>query len=153
VYPPVLLHVLARSGWKIAIRYKEHTRYIKYNNSQSAYANHILQNNHEYRPIEQSMELLQKENKGKKMNRWESYYIQYFTYHNNIIEEQTYTKRNPLFQLVYSIQTPQHIPDSQPTSRWIDTEQAGNSYNNQQVHKQNNILDITHLHTIYKLNI
>ena len=51
-------------------------------------------------PIEQSMELLQKENKGKKMNTWESYYIQYFTYHNNIIEEQTYANSNPLFQLV-----------------------------------------------------
>jgi hypothetical protein len=47
------------------------------------------------------MELLQKENKYKKMNTWESYYIQYFTYHNNIIEEQTCAKRNPL---VYSIQ-------------------------------------------------
>jgi hypothetical protein len=41
-----------------------------------------------------------------------------------------------------------------PTSRWIDAEQTGNSYNNQQVRKQNNIiLNTTHLHTIYKLNI
>jgi hypothetical protein len=39
------------------------------------------------------------------------------------------------------------------TSGWIDTEQVGNSYNNQQVRKQNNILDTTHLHTIYKPNI
>jgi organic radical activating enzyme len=105
---------IGQSGRKIAIRYKKHIRYIKYNNSQSAYANHILQNNHEYGPIEQSMELLWKENKGKKMNTWENYYIQYFTYHNNIIEEQTCAKRNPLFQLVYSIQSLHHIPDSQP---------------------------------------
>ena len=34
-------------------RYKEHTRYIKNNNPQSAYALHIL--NHEYSPIEKTM--------------------------------------------------------------------------------------------------
>jgi hypothetical protein len=61
---------------KIAISYKEHIRCIKYTNSKSAYANHILQNNHEYGPIEQSMELLKKENKGRKMNTWENYCIQ-----------------------------------------------------------------------------
>jgi hypothetical protein len=60
------------------------------------------------------MELLKKENKGRKMNTWESYYIQHFTYHNNIIEEETCAKRNPLFHLVYSTQVPQHTPDPQP---------------------------------------
>jgi hypothetical protein len=45
---------------------------------------------------------------------FQSYYIQHFTYHNNIIEEQTCAKRNPLFQLVYSTQAPQHTPDPQP---------------------------------------
>jgi hypothetical protein len=58
------------------------------------------------------MELLKKENKGRKMNTWENYYIQQFTYHNNIIEEQACARRNPLFQLTYSIQTPQHTTGS-----------------------------------------
>jgi len=38
-------------------RYKEHTRYIKNNNPQSAYALHFLNNQHEYGPIEQIMTL------------------------------------------------------------------------------------------------
>ena len=105
---------IGQSGRKVGIRYKEHIRYIKYNNSQSAYAYHILQNNHEYGPIEQIMELLQKENKGKEKNAWENYYIQYFTYHNSIIEEQARAKLNPLFQLAHTIQPPHHTPDSQP---------------------------------------
>jgi hypothetical protein len=79
-----------------------------------ACANHILQNNHEYGPIQQTMEVLQKENKGKKMNTWENYYIQHFIHHNSIIEEQTYAKLNPLFQLAHSIQSPHHTPGSQP---------------------------------------
>ena len=35
-------------------RYKEHIRYIKNNNPQSAYALHILNNQHEYGPIEKT---------------------------------------------------------------------------------------------------
>ena len=93
----------------IGIRYKEHIRYIKYN-----YANHILQNNHEYGPIKQTMEILQKENKGKKMNALENYYIQYFIYHNSIIEEQAGAKLNPLFQLSHSTQSPHRTPGLQP---------------------------------------
>jgi hypothetical protein len=89
-----------------------HNKYVT--NQQSAYANHIMQNNHEYGPTEQTMELLQKENKGKKMNTWENYYIQYFTYHNSIIEEHACAKLNPLFQLAHSIQSLHHTPGLQP---------------------------------------
>ena len=39
-------------------QYKEHTCYIKSNNPQSAYAVHILNNQHEYGPIEKTMTLL-----------------------------------------------------------------------------------------------
>ena len=39
-------------------RYKEHARYIKNNNQQSAYALHILNNKHEYGPMEKTMTLL-----------------------------------------------------------------------------------------------
>jgi hypothetical protein len=60
------------------------------------------------------MEFLQKENKGKKMDTWENYYIQYFTYHNSIIGEQACAKLNPLFQLARSIQSPHHTPGLQP---------------------------------------
>jgi len=37
---------------------KEHTRYIKNNDPQSAYALHILHNRHEYGPIDKTMTLL-----------------------------------------------------------------------------------------------
>jgi hypothetical protein len=35
---------VGQSGRKIVTRYKEHVRYTKHNNPQSAYASHILQN-------------------------------------------------------------------------------------------------------------
>ena len=39
-------------------RYQEHIRYIRHNNPQSAYAQHILNNKHEYGPIDNTMSLL-----------------------------------------------------------------------------------------------
>jgi hypothetical protein len=62
--------------------------------------------------MEQNMELLKKENKGKKMNIWEDYYIQYFTHQNEIKEEQIYAKHNPLFQLAYSTHATRHTADT-----------------------------------------
>jgi hypothetical protein len=87
---------------KIETRYKEHIRYIRHNNSRSAYASHILQNTHEYGPLQTTMDLLQKEKNGIRMNTLENYYIQHFTHHNNIIDEQSCVRHNPLFQLAYS---------------------------------------------------
>jgi hypothetical protein len=37
---------------KLEIRYKEHIRYVKNNNGQSAYATYMLNNLHNYGPIE-----------------------------------------------------------------------------------------------------
>jgi hypothetical protein len=40
--------VCRANGKKIKFSYKEHIRYIRSNNSTSAYATHILDNRHEY---------------------------------------------------------------------------------------------------------
>jgi len=39
---------VGQSGRTMGIRFKEHIRYIRSNNSTSAYATHILENRHEY---------------------------------------------------------------------------------------------------------
>jgi hypothetical protein len=49
-----------------------------------------------------TMELLQKERKGIRMNTLESYYIQHFRHHSNIIDEQSCARHNPLLQIAYS---------------------------------------------------
>jgi hypothetical protein len=93
---------IGQTGRTLNTRYKEHIRYIKNNNGQSAYATHILNNLHSFGPIDTTMTLIHKTYKGKRMNTLENYYIQYFHYHNRLIQEQTITKPNPLFQLVYN---------------------------------------------------
>ena len=60
------LSYIGQSGSILNLRYNEYVRYIKSNNSQSAYANHILSNIHEYGPIEITM--TQSTRKGKCQN-------------------------------------------------------------------------------------
>ena len=63
---------VGQSGRSIDTRYKEHIRYIRTNNPQSAYATHILQNRHEYGPKNETLQLLKACNKGTQMNCWET---------------------------------------------------------------------------------
>ena len=44
-------------------RYQKHVRYIRHNEPQSAYAQHTLNNKHEYGPIDNTMTLLKHINK------------------------------------------------------------------------------------------
>jgi hypothetical protein len=49
---------VGQSGRAIKVRYKEHIRYIRTNNSTSAYATHILQNRNEYGTSDDTLQLL-----------------------------------------------------------------------------------------------
>ena len=49
---------VSQTSHSLKLRYKEHEHYIKHNNLQSAYALHILNNKHEYGPIDKTMTLL-----------------------------------------------------------------------------------------------
>ena len=54
---------------------KEHMRYIRTNNPQSAYALHILQNIHDYVPTVDTLQLPKACSKGTHVNCWETLYI------------------------------------------------------------------------------
>jgi hypothetical protein len=56
-------------------RYKEHIREIKTNGQKSKFAQHILDTTHNYDTIEQTMEILHLEKKGKMLSALESYHI------------------------------------------------------------------------------
>ena len=86
---------VGQSGRSIAIRRKEHTRYIRTNNRISAHALHILNNRHEYGTAEETLELLTPCNKGTRMNCCEVLYRQTFHQRNILIEEQQVNGINP----------------------------------------------------------
>jgi hypothetical protein len=90
---------IGQSGRAINVRHKEHIRYIRSNNSTSAYAAHILQNRHVYVTAANTLQLLKACQKGTRMNCWEELYIQTFHQQKVLNTEQQVSNTNPLFEL------------------------------------------------------
>ena len=86
----------------VNIRFQEHMRYIK-NNPQSAYALHILQNQHAYGQMKSIMTLLKPLNNPNMLIPYE-YYIQTLNREGKLIPEQSPGEINPLFQMVHNPQ-------------------------------------------------
>jgi hypothetical protein len=80
-------------------RYKEHTRYINNNDPKSAYAQHILDNQHEFGPAHKTIELIQACNKRNETLHWENLYIRKYSTEGKLISEQTPHEYNILISL------------------------------------------------------
>jgi hypothetical protein len=118
-------------------RYQEHIRYIRNNKPQSAFAQHILNNQHEYGTIEEIMKLLKPINHTSMLIPYELFFIQSHHQHGQLISEQNPGKLNPHLQLgLDTIQT--HvttwsiitgtIPKPVPTQTWLRPVTTCNMY-------------------------
>jgi len=89
---------------------------MRTNDPQSAYAQHILKNQHEYGPITNTMTLLKSEQKTSMLIPYEQLYT--LTYHHNgqLITEQNTGEPNPLLQLVIDT-----LPTSTTMKKHIST--------------------------------
>jgi len=96
-------------------RYQEHIRYIKNNDTRSAYALHILNNRHEYGNINDTMTLLKRINTPALLLPYEQMYMQSLYYNNKLVPEQHPDEHNPMFELLQR----KHLT-SQPTLQLIN---------------------------------
>jgi len=76
-------------------RYKEHALYIKNNNLQSANALHILNNQHQYGPMEKTMTLLKPVKNTSLLTQYEQFFIQAFHKSGMLVSEQNPGSRWP----------------------------------------------------------
>ena len=76
-------------------RYKEHTRYIKYNDPQSAYALHILNNRYEYGTLTDTMKLVQHITNPTMLLPYEQFFIHSYRLHKHLTPEQNINDINP----------------------------------------------------------
>jgi len=90
---------IGQTSRELKQRYQEHTRYIRNNNPQSAFALHILDNKHEYGTIEETMELVKPIKNKRQLIPFEQFYIQKDHQENKLITEQQPGEHNPLIQL------------------------------------------------------
>jgi len=103
------LSYVGQTSRSLSIRFQEHIRYIRYNNPQSAYALHILQNQHEYGQMDSTMTLLKPLNDPSVLLPYEQYYIQSLHQVGKLIPEQSPGETNHLFQTVINPQPPHSI--------------------------------------------
>jgi hypothetical protein len=90
---------VGQSGREIKTRIKEHISYIRTNKPTSAFAQHILDRNHDYGNITDNVQILKRCQKGKLMNCWEALYIQKLKQEANLINEQVTQTSNPLYNI------------------------------------------------------
>ena len=90
---------IGQTSRNLNYRYREHISYIRNNDPQSAYAQHILQNLHEYGSITDTMSLLKPIHKTSMLIPYKQLYIQTFHHNGNLVTEQGTCEQNPLFQL------------------------------------------------------
>ena len=94
------LQYIGQTGRNLKTRFSEHCRYIKTNDPKSAYALHVLNNRHEYGPIETTMSLIRSCRKGSHMNTLENFYIQDYYQKDILIPEQQLGEHCILFNIV-----------------------------------------------------
>jgi hypothetical protein len=65
------------------------------------YANHILQNAHEFGPMQNTVTLIHQASKGCLMDIFERFFIHKYNYEHKLIQEQIPGENNALFTLLY----------------------------------------------------
>jgi len=100
------LSYVSQTSLSLNIHFQEHIRYIRYNNPQSPYALHILQNQHKYGQMNSTMTLLKPLNNPNLLLPYEQYYIQSFHHEGKLILEQSPGETNSLFQMAIN----PHLP-------------------------------------------
>jgi hypothetical protein len=80
-------------------RYQEHIRYIRNNDPQSAFAQHVLNNQHEYDTIDEVIKLLKPIKQTPMLIPYELFFIQSHHKHGQLISEKNPSELNPLVQL------------------------------------------------------
>ena len=81
---------VGQTGCSFALMFKEHKNAFKTNSHMSNYAKHTLEQSHSFGPIQDTMQILQYENKGNHLNTIEKFYIYTeFTENNHLNDEHT----------------------------------------------------------------
>ena len=100
------LSYVGQTSRNLKIRFQEHIRYIRSNNLHSAFAQHILQNQHEYGQMNSIMTLLKPLSSPSMLIPYEQYSIQTLHQEGKLIPQQYPGEPNLLFQTAINPQPP-----------------------------------------------
>jgi hypothetical protein len=101
---------VGQTGRNLTTRYKEHIRNIRFNKDKSAFAQQVLNKQHQYGPMTTIMEMAEYAKKGNLMNRKENFHIYHLNKTNMLIEEQKPNEANhsqiEIFDIIINMNTP-----------------------------------------------
>jgi hypothetical protein len=89
-----------QTGRPFKVRYQEHLRDFKYNNSKSGFAQHLIDNRHAMGRMEDVMEIVHITRKGRMMDTLEGLHIYEETKAGNQINDQMTVKENEIFETI-----------------------------------------------------
>jgi hypothetical protein len=101
------LKYVGQTGKMFNTIYKEHIHDIRSNNSNTGYANHILNTEHTCGTITDIMEIRKTERKGRYLNTLERYYIYEITKDNLHLNDTNIDIHNPIFKALHRNYTKQ----------------------------------------------
>ena len=94
-----------QTGRSFHTRFKEHFRDYNYKNGKSNFAQHLIDNNHTFGPIDEVMDFLYVTKKGKLMYTLERFYIYDETKRNNQINDKSTVLQNIIVDTIIHTST------------------------------------------------
>ena len=96
---------IGQTGREFKTRFKEHIRALRSPETDSTFAEHLIESNHTYTGIKENMSIIKKCKKGKRLNRLEELEI-YREYKENealLLNEKVGMRQNPLYERTFKI--------------------------------------------------
>jgi transposase-like protein len=93
---------VGQTGRSFSVHYKKHRHSFRTNNTNSNFAQHLLDNAHNFAPIDSIMHILEFQKKSKHMNTLERYYIHKEAYLNSHLNDQHTIIQNKIFEIISS---------------------------------------------------
>lgn len=100
-----------KTGRSFRIRFQEHLNDFKYRNGKSSFAQHLIEYGHAIGPMEEIMETVHFTNKGRLMDRLESFYIFCETKLNNQINDKSTVQSIIIFDTIVQKDPHRGIPN------------------------------------------
>ena len=79
------------------VRYREHYNDFKYSNNKSTFAQHVVNEGHSFGPVNEIMNIVHYEKKGKMLDTFEKYYIYKEAKSDNQLNDRLAIQNNLIF--------------------------------------------------------
>jgi len=89
-----------QTGRPFRVRYREHYNDFKYANNRSTFSQHVINEGHSLGPMDEIMNVIQYERKGRMLDALEKFYIYREIKNGNQINDSLTVQNNPIYETI-----------------------------------------------------